>query len=74
LPAAANGTHPPTALSVQNIIDCSTPEGNMGCRAGNMEMTYNCCELPVHRQGGRQLRIQAQQRRRHNLFVAAGLW
>ena len=30
-----------TPLSVQNIVDCSAPEGNMGCRAGSMVMSYN---------------------------------
>lgn len=27
-------------LSVQQVVDCSAAEGNMGCRAGNMAMTY----------------------------------
>jgi hypothetical protein len=29
------------SLSVQQIIDCSQRAGNMGCKAGNMVMSYN---------------------------------
>ena len=28
-------------LSVQQVVDCSAAEGNMGCRAGSMTSTYN---------------------------------